>query len=151
MDNELAQIYKNIVGKIIEKKGKGRVLNRYDYYVMGGIPIKRAMSVIYDLFRKKQITLYEFEVLRGYLGQQMSLNVSYNKEFILSTYYQFGDIVISAEEKKNIWQEMHKLGLGDKDIDDVTFSGAVRAYAIREGLIKPSYYQNDKRRLLKKK
>ena len=43
---------------------------------------------------------------------------------------------------------MHELGLSDEEIDDVAFSGAVRAYAINMGLLKID--PNAKKRTLKK-
>ena len=149
MNNELAQNYKNIVKKIVKRHSQNRVLNRYEYYVMGGVPIKRAYPVVYELYRQKQLTRYELEILRDYFQRQMVLGVSYNKNFILKTYYQFGNTVISDSEKVIIWDRLRNLGLADKDIDDVTFSGAVRVYAIEKGLLKID--SNGKKRVLKKK
>ncbi len=149
MDKEIAQNYKNIVKKIVERKEEKRDLSRYDYYLMGGAPYKRAFPIINELLRKDKITYVEYYELKEYFRRQLMLGVSHNKEFILSTYYQFGDTVISDEEKKSIWDGMYKLGLLEEEIDDVSFSGAVRAYAIEKGLLKIN--PNTKKRVLKRK
>jgi hypothetical protein len=60
---------------------------------------------------------------------------SRNKEFILGTKYQFGNIIISDIEKQNIWLELNKMGLSDDNIDDLVFAAAVRDYAKKNGLI----------------
>ncbi len=149
MNKDAAETYKNIVNKINERKLERKDLGRYDYYLMGGAPYKRAFPIINELLRKNKITYAEYEVLKEYFRRQLMLGVSHNKEFILSTYYQFGDTVITDEEKKSIWDGMYKLGLAEEEIDDVVFTGAVRAYAIEKGLLKIN--PNTKKRVLKRK
>ncbi len=108
-----------------------------------------ASSVIYILFKQKRLTLYEYDMLRDFVNrQQQNLVSPHNKEFILKTYYQFGDVVISDEEKKYILDKLSSI-INEKDIDDVVFSGAVRAYAIEKGLIKTNNNQNNKKKLVK--
>ena len=141
----LANVYK-IIASQLEKK---RTINRYEYYLLGGISLRIASSVIYILFKQKRLTLYEYDMLRNFVNkQQQNLVSPHNKEFILKTYYQFGDVVISDEEKKYIWDKLSSI-INEKDIDDVVFSGAVRAYAIEKGLIKTNNNQNNKKKLVK--
>lgn len=149
MNKKTAEIYKNIAKVLNEKLAEKRDLSRYDYYVMGGTPFKKAFPIINELLSKKKLTYAEYDVLKEYFRRQMILGVSHNKPFILSTYFQFGDVVITDLEKKIIWDSLKGLGLTEEDIDDLTFSGAVRAYAIEKGLLKIN--PNTKKRVLKRK
>lgn len=147
-DNEqLAFVYKQIANELIEKKS----INRYEYYLLGGISLSASLSVIYSLFRERMITLHEYDVLRNYVKVQLqNLRSSHSKEFALKTFYQFGDVVIIEEEKQMIWNNLCGI-INEKDIDDVVFSGAVRAYAIENGLIKINNNQNNQKKLVKRK
>ncbi len=51
-------------------------------------------------------------------------------------------------KKKYIWDKLSSI-INEKDIDDVVFSGTVRAYAIEKGLIKTNNNQNNKKKLVK--
>ena len=133
---KLALIFKQIALLINDSKTNGTVLNRYEYYLHGGLPFRKALSIIYRLCDMDLITKDEYGVLHNYLEEQALFGASRNKEFILKTYYQFGDYVINYIEKENIWKSLNDLGLEDKDIDDLVFAGAVRAYAYDKGLIK---------------
>ena len=147
-DNEqLAIVYKQIASELIEKKS----INRYEYYLLGGISLSASLSVIYRLFRERMITLHEYDVLRNYVKVQLqNLRSSHSKEFILKTFYQFGDVVISDEEKQMIWNNLCGI-INEKDIDDVVFSGAVRNYAFENGLIKINNNQDNRKKLVKRK
>ena len=138
----IVDVYKEIVNTLNQKGN----LNRYEYYILGGVNFRNALHIIYILFRRKQITIQEYETLRNYIGRQLQLdNISRDKEFILRTLYQFGDIIITMEEKEYIWNNLCNL-IDEANIDDLVFSGAVRAYALEKGLIK-----NNPKRLVKKK
>ena len=146
-NEQLAIVYKQIASELIEKKS----INRYEYYLLGGISLSFSLSVIYILFREKKITLREYDVLRNYINTQLqNLRSSHSKDFAFKTFYQFGDVVISDEEKQMIWNNLCRF-INEKDIDDVVFSGAVRAYAIENGLIKINNNQNNQKKLVKRK
>ena len=132
------------IALIIDINGKHRSLNRYDYYMLGGVPFRGGNEILYGLLKRNLLTNREVNILTNYIDYQVSLGVIRKKEFILDTHYQFGDRVLSYEEKESIWNSLNEFGLEDKDIDDLVFSGAVRAYARENGLI-PS------KKLVKKK
>ena len=131
-----ALIFKKIAKLIKIDNANDKVFNRYEYYKLGGLPFRRALSVIYKLYENDLITKSEYDTLHSYLEKQLEIGSSRNKDFILSTYYQFGDYVISEEEKQNIWHSINELGLQDGEIDDLVFSAAVRAYAYENGFLK---------------
>lgn len=120
---------------IYEGNKKHERINRYEYYLMGGIPFKRAYKDLRRLYRENKLTIGEVNTINNYVDFELSLGVTRNKEFILKTYYSFGDRVLSDTEKESIWLSLNELGLRDQDIDDLVFSGAVRAYAKEKGLI----------------
>ena len=140
----LTYAYREIYRQLCENKK----LNRYDYYMLGGVNIIYASSILYELFRAKKLTIYEYETLRCYINMQLKIGIaSKNKQFIINTHYQFGDTVITEEEKNSIWEDLAS-HIDEKCIDDLVFSGAVRAYALEKGLIKK---QDTHKKLVKKK
>ena len=146
-NEQLAIVYKQIASELIEKKS----INRYEYYLLGGISLSASLSVIYSLFRERKITTREFDVLGNYIKTQLqNLRSSHSKDFALKTFYQFGDVVISDEEKEMIWNNLCRF-INEKDIDDVVFSGAVRDYALENGLIKINNNHNNQKKLVKRK
>ena len=144
-NRELGIIYKRIAKAIYSEQVLGKKFNRYEYYKMGGLPLRKALDVIYKLRNRGFITSGEYAIIHNYLENQLILGPSRNKEFILSTYYQFGEYVISEDEKQMIWKKINDMGLEDKDIDDLVFSAAVREYAYQKGILKI------KKRVLKNK
>lgn len=141
-NKSIREVYKNLVNLLRQN----HIINRYEYYMLGGVSLNNAPRVIYQLFRERQITLQEYEMLRNYIKKQLLAGgTPHNKEFILATYYQFGNVVITDEEKHHIWNSLCKI-MNESDIDDVVFSGAVRAYALENGLIK-----NNSKKLIKAK
>ncbi|MBR7042559.1 MAG: hypothetical protein IKI04_03555 [Bacilli bacterium] len=120
---------------LIETNGKHRLLNRYDYYMLGGVPFKGGYPILHRLKHEGKLTAKEVYVITNYIDYQVSLGAARKKDFILSTHYQFGSRVLTMEEKLSIWAGLNEFGLEDKDIDDLVFSGAVRAYAKENGLI----------------
>lgn len=132
----LAIVYKKIAGMIYKESIDGNVFNRYEYYKMGGLPLRKALDVIHELRKKRLLRNNEYSILNSYIENQLIFGPSRNKEFILSTYYQFGEYAISDVEKQMIWDNLNLLGLEDKYIDDLVFSGAVREYAYQKGLLK---------------
>lgn len=123
------------IALIIETNGKHRLLNRYDYYMLGGVPFRGGYEILYKLHKENKLTMREVYIITNYIDFQLSLGASRKKEFIINTHYQFGDRVLTMEEKESIWEGLKEFGLENKDIDDLVFSGAVRAYAIENGLI----------------
>ena len=126
---------KKIVNVILIRKKRHRRLNRYEYYMLGGIPFRKGENTLLQLFKAGKINAYEYNVLSKYIDNELVFGASRNKEFILKTYYQFGNYVISNEEKQMIWNELNMLGLTDEEIDDLVFSAAVREYAKKNGLL----------------
>ena len=133
-EEEILKI-KKIVRIIADRKRQGKKLNRYEYYMLGGIPFRKGEKVVFRLLSERKITTMEANILYKYITFELSLGASRNKEFILKTHYQFGDRVITEIEKQNIWLELNKMGIDDDNIDDLVFSGAVREYAKQNGLI----------------
>ena len=126
---------KKIVNVILIRKKRHRRLNRYEYYMLGGIPFRKGENTLLQLFKAGKINAYEYNVLSKYIDNELVFGASRNKAFILKTYYQFGNYVISNEEKQMIWNELNMLGLTDAEIDDLVFSAAVREYAKKNGLL----------------
>ena len=151
-NKELLKTYKEIAAILSEKNANtSNTINRYEYYKLGGIPFKEAFVVISDLYKKRKINSTEYSKLRDYFHRQMQLpHTSRSKDYIMQIHYQFGDYVITNEEKNNIWDGLHELGLSDEDIDDLIFSGAVRDYAYQKGLIKKIEKYNKVRTLKRK-
>ena len=133
-DEEILKL-KKIAKIIINRKRHNVLLNRYDYYIMGGIPFRKGEKTLYAMYKDNKLTKLEFNILYNYIENEMFIGASRNKEFILKTHYQFGNVVISDEVKQNIWRALNSLGLDDGDIDDLVFAGAVRAYAKENELI----------------
>ena len=126
---------KKIVNVILNRKRHHKRLNRYEYYMLGGIPFIKGENTLLQLFKAGKINAYEYNVLSKYIENELVFGASRNKEFILKTYYQFGNYVISNEEKQMIWNELNVLGLTNEEIDDLVFSAAVREYAKKNGLL----------------
>ncbi len=136
MSNKTVEIYKNIVYELLEKRKEKQRLNRYEYYVLGGYPLKDAPKIVERLYHNGKLSPYECSILNEFFSRQRAQTATHDKNFIMKTHYQFGDIVITDSEKENIWNSLYLLGLSDEEIDDLVFSGAVRAYAKEKGLIK---------------
>ena len=126
---------KRIAECLIDLNKQKLKLNKYEYYMLGGIPFKEAASAIYHMHAQKLINQIEYNVLHNYIDEQLTFITTKNKEFILNTHYQFGDTVISLDEKINIWNNLLSMGISEKEIDDLLFSAAVREYAKDNGLI----------------
>ena len=126
---------KKIARIIASTRKNGKKLNRYDYYMLGGIPLRKSDKVLSLLHSKGLLTATEANYLYKYTSNELVFGASRNKEFILGTKYQFGNIIISDLEKQNIWLELNKMGLSDDNIDDLVFAAAVRDYAKKNGLI----------------
>ncbi len=133
-DGEVLKL-KKIAKTIIICKKHNMPLNRYDYYMKGGVSFKNGEKILYNLYKEGRITQIEYAILVKYIEKERYFGASRNKDFVLATHYQFGNIVITAEEKKQIWNSLNEFGLEDGDIDDLVFAGAIRAYAIENGLI----------------
>ena len=127
---------KKIARIIAGTRRNGKKLNRYEYYLLGGIPFRKGDKVVSRLYSQGMLTASEFNFLYKYIEKELVFGASRNKEFILNTKYQFGNVVITDLEKNSIWKKLNELGLNDDDIDDLVFAGAVRAYAKDNGLIK---------------
>ena len=126
---------KKIAKYLISLKHSKVKLNKYEYYMLGGISLRAAGSAIYYMINDRVINQLEYNVLHNYIDEQLMLGSTRNKEFILSTYYQFGNTIITSEEKLNIWNSLLSMGIAERDIDDLVFSAAVREYAKNNGLI----------------
>ena len=126
---------KKIAIIITNRKRHNKRLNRYEYYMLGGIPFKNGEDILRELLRNGKINMFEFNVLCQYIETELVIGASRNKEFILKTHYQFGNHVITDEEKQIIWNGLNVFGLSDNEIDDLVFSGAVREYAKANGLL----------------
>ncbi len=136
MNNKVVENYKKIVREILVKRAQGKRINRYEYYALGGLPLKDAPQIVERLYRSGKITAYEYSMLREFFSRQKAQIAIRDKNFILKTQYQFGDVIITDSEKENIWNSLYLLGLSDNEIDDLVFAGAVRAYDKEKGLIK---------------
>ena len=126
---------KKIVNIILIRKKHNKRLNRYEYYMLGGIPFRKGENTLIELLKSGKISMLEYTVLSRYIDNELVIGASRKKEFILSTHYQFGNRIISDSEKQNIWNELNAFGLSDNEIDDLVFSAAVREYAKKNGLI----------------
>ena len=133
---EQAAAMKNIALILKTRQQSNLKLNRYEYYLLGGISFRKATVLIYDMYCDRALSAGEYYRLNYYIEKELLFGASRNKELIMSTYYQFGDRVITDNEKEMIRNKLIALGLGEKDIDDLVFSAAVREYAIEQGLIK---------------
>ena len=140
---------KAIAKRIGELKQNGKKFNRYDYFIMGGVSIPRAISVVYSMNLDNRFEGKEYADIKEFLAAQKMIPVNKNRDFIINTYYQFGSYVISMQEKEVIWNSLIANGVLLEDIDDIVFSGAVREYAIEQGLIenlKPKKRKRQKRK-----
>lgn len=138
-----------IAKRIGELKQNDKKLNRYDYFILGGINIPRAMAVVYSMYLDKRLNKIEYKNIKDFLVAQKLVLGRKDYDFIMNTYYQFGSYVISLEEKKNIWNNLLAKGIASENIDDIVFSGAVREYAIEHRLIqnlKPKKRKRQKRK-----
>ena len=146
-ENDL-EIMKKIVRKLITYNSMHKTLSRYEYFMMGGMPFNEAASLIYFMHLDGKFRNLEYAALKKYISVQQNVNSSKRYDFIMMTHYQFGEYVISETEKEYIWNELKK-DIDEKNIDDLVFSGAVRAYAIEKGLIIVNK-NNSGKRLVKK-
>ena len=128
---------------------QGKKLNRYEYYLNGGMDFNEGLSLIYYLVEDRKITPHEYSLLKRYYTRETGIIANKKRDFIMSTHYQYGDYVISNEEKEQIWQSIIDKGIKEKSIDDLVFSAAIREYAINKGLIKK--LDNKKKKNVKKK
>ena len=120
-----AQIYQNIINHMRENDYH---LSRYEYYKYGGVAFKNAGGIIYQLLKKSKISIRDYGTLKAYITAESNRVVNKSKEGIFSTHYQYGDIVISDEQKNRIWNRLLRF-MKEEDIDDLVFAGAVRVYA----------------------
>ena len=104
--------------------------------MLGGTPFNEALSAIYNMRLSGSITDREYYALNEYITFQKHVSVYHNKESILATRFIFSGKEISNLEKSVIWDELIDSGVDEKNIDDIVFSAAVRAYAIKNGYIK---------------
>ncbi len=130
-----AKILKAIAKRIVEWKACSKKFNRYDYFVLGGMNFKRAASIICSMRRNGEFTKGEYSNIMIFVNVQMRTPIYRSRSVILNTYFQFGDYVVSMEEKEQIWNNLLANGMALENIDDVVFSGAVREYAIEHELI----------------
>lgn len=128
---------------------QGKKLNRYEYYLNGGMDFNESLSLIHYLVEDRKISPQEYSLLKRYCMKETGIIANKKRDFIMSTHYQFGDYVISKTEKEQIWQNIIARGIDEKLIDDLVFSGAVREYAINKGLIK-GLTNNSKKNVKKK-
>ena len=135
LNNKNAVKLKHLAHLIAHRRETGKPLNRYEYYMLGGISIRKGESELYRLLSEGKLTMSEVSIIHNYIESQLAIVVPRKKESILATHYQFGDRIITNSEKENIWEELKAFGLEETDIDDLVFSGAVRDYAIKNGLI----------------
>ena len=98
----------------------------------------------------KAITDSEYYLLTVYVNDQRHVSIFRNREPILATKYIFADKTLDDSEKEIIWQELLEAGIREKDIDDIIFSAAVRAYAIKKNYIKLPNKTVSKTKTLKK-
>ena len=146
-NKELLKTYKEIAAILSEKNANtSNTINRYEYYKLGGIPFKEAFVVLLNKLPVILILDKEFDFIVLFLPMLIfSLSLSFSSSFLLLV-----SNVITNEEKNNIWDGLHELGLSDEDIDDLIFSGAVRDYAYQKGLIKKIEKYNKVRTLKRK-
>ena len=140
---------RKIARRIIELNNNGKTLSRYEYFLLGGIPFNEALSMIYFIHLDRKFRNLEYASLKKYLSIQVNIKPSKKYDFIIKTHYQFGDYVLTEEEKVNIWNNLLESGIDIKNIDDLVFSGADRAYAMDNGLIKIK--SEDSKKLVKRK
>lgn len=129
-------VLKKIAREIIKKNHAGKVLSRYDYFMLGGLDFPEASSKVYFMHLDKKFRGFEYTMLKKFFSIQLNIDSSKKYDYIMKTHYQFGDYVISDEEKVQIWNNLLASGIDRNNIDDLVFSGAVRAYAKEHGLIK---------------
>ena len=144
-NGHLARSYRRVLMEMRKRIEEGKSFNRYEYYKYGGVAFKIANEEIYKLLRSNLITRSEYEMLKAYIIKQRCTATTYDKDFILSSHYQFGETVLSDIEKKAIWKSLCEV-MDENNIDDLVFSGAVREYAMEKGLIKPKKEVNKRKR-----
>ena len=124
---------------LLERKNrdiKGKHLNRYDYYMLGGINLKNAYNIIYNMYENRDITSSELETIRTYLIFQASMRVTKGLNNLVKIYFQFGDYVINKDEKELVYKGLIAKGIAPECIDELVFSAAVREYAKGIGVVK---------------
>ena len=141
---------KTIASELETKKKEKKRLNRLEYFLLGGIAFGEALSVIYNMRLNGDISDKEYYTLNEYLSFQKQIGAYHTKEAIMATTFIFGDKTISNEEKAVIWDEIINSGVEEKYIDDLVFSAAVRAYAIKNGYVKVINGNYSKTKSLKK-
>ena len=141
---------KAIAAGIKESKANRKVFSRLEYFLLGGFPFDEALSVLYYMREDKAITDSEYYLLTVYVNDQRHVSIFRNRESILATKYIFADKTLDDSEKEIIWQELLEAGIREKDIDDIIFSAAVRAYAIKKNYIKLPNKTVSKTKTLKK-
>ena len=138
------QIYRNIAKLLLERNSQNKTITRYEYFMLGGVDFGEASLIIYNLKCNNEIHKYEYSALKKFIHAQINIDSIRKYDFIMRTHYQFGDYVISDDEKKEIWNNLVGF-ISKKNIDDLVFSGAVRAYALDKGLIKGTKIHKKKR------
>ena len=141
---------KKIIEKIKKSRDEKRKFNRLEYYLNGGISFEEAPSMVNYLKKNNEIDNSDYILLHNYINSQRYINVLKDKTAILSINFIFNEKIITDLEKEVIWNELINAGIMEKDIDDVVFSAAVRAYAFRNGYIKDANKTNSITKSLKK-
>ena len=106
-----------------------KFLSRYDYYMLGGINLKKAYGIVYNMYENRDITSSELDTIRRYIIIQNSYKTAKGFNNVNKIYFQYGDYVISDEEKKLVYNSLIEHGISDDCIDELVFSAAVREYA----------------------
>ena len=148
--NEEILAMKKIAAIIKENKKTNHKLSRFDYYLLGGISFSEASSAIYYFRECGLISSDEYYLLNNYINSESYIDVYRNKNAILAINFIFSNKVITDLEKEVIWNELINAGIREKDIDDIVFSAAVRAYAFRNGYVKKQNKVISKTKTLKK-
>ena len=127
--------YKNIA-MVIRSNDKKKKMSRLDYYLLGGIHFRDASAVVYHIHADNMITTNEYYALNTYITEQRIVDVLYDKQAVLATKFIFDGKTITDIEKEAVWNALINYGIPEKNIDDMVFSAAVRAYAIKKGYVK---------------